>query len=66
MFFSMKGSRAEIRYGTKAIDPSERQNLRTNEQQVPSWLDDSSEEEDEEKLFDINFLKNSRSHLQHV
>lgn len=62
----MKGSRAEIRYGTKAIDPSERQNLRTTEQQVPSWLDDSSDDDDEDKLFDINLLKNSRSNLQHV
>lgn len=52
--FRMRRSRAEVRYGkptaSDEIEPLESSNSK--------WDEDSSENEDE--IFDINFLKNTR------
>lgn len=59
----MKQTRAELKYG-KAIDAGEKEPF----QKTPNnhWVDDSSDDEDKDTLFDINFLKNSRTNAAHV
>lgn len=61
----MKQTRAEIKYG-KTNDKMETDRMLEQQQKVPKWLD-SSDDEDENVEFDINFLKNARtSNVQHV
>lgn len=62
--YRMKQSRAEQKYG-KAIDDLEKEPFR-NETSKNQWLEESSDDEDKDTLFDINFLKNSRTNAAHV
>lgn len=57
----MKQSRAELKYG-KAIDVLEKEQLNPKNR----WLEESSDDEDKDTLFDINFLKNARTNAAHV
>lgn len=59
----MKQSRAELKYG-QAIDEQEKMPFPVNESSKRWALDESSDDED--KLFDINFLKNARTNAAHV
>jgi hypothetical protein len=58
----MKQSRAELKYG-QALDDQEKMPFPVD-QSKNRWLDESSDDED--KLFDINFLKNARTNTAHV
>lgn len=54
--FRLRKSRAELKYGKAATsDKSEVEPLGRSK-----WLEESSDE-NEDEIFDINFLKNSRS-----
>lgn len=56
-FFRLRKSRAELKYGIEAstTDRSETEPLGRSK-----WLEESSDE-NEDEIFDINFLKNSRT-----